>query len=293
MNRRDFLRTTAALGAATALGGASTADAVRRLPGGSLLDLPAAQSPIDTIVVCMMENRSFDHYLGWLATDETFLEEGRSRWGRRFDVNGSTDEVYRAPDGTLVPTTPLLAGGDANPWRGCGHPDPGHGWNAGRAQRDGGFLATGSGNDAFALGWYRPEDLPFYAALSRRFTTFDRMHCSLLGPTYPNREYLHSAQSGGIKKNDFRTASTGPPSGTASRPPACRRATTTSTSPWSRSGAPGCSPSPARWRASSRTPRRARCPTSSSSTRASWARPAATSIPTATCARARRWCSAS
>src|SRR5262249_20656099 len=34
-----------------------------------------------------------------------------------------------------------------------------------------------------------------------RFTTFDRYHASLLGPTFPNREYLHSAQSGGTKTN--------------------------------------------------------------------------------------------
>src|SRR5690606_39362736 len=32
-------------------------------------------------------------------------------------------------------------------------------------------------------------------------TICDRYHCSVLGPTFPNREYLHSAQSGGIKNN--------------------------------------------------------------------------------------------
>jgi hypothetical protein len=29
----------------------------------------------------MMENCSFDHYLGWLGSDETYLEAGKSRWG--------------------------------------------------------------------------------------------------------------------------------------------------------------------------------------------------------------------
>ena len=43
-------------------------------------------------------------------------------------------------------------------------PIPGHGWNAGRAQRDGGFLAPGSGNDEFATGYYLGEDLPFTSA---------------------------------------------------------------------------------------------------------------------------------
>ena len=205
LNRRDFLRTTAALGAAGALGRFTSEAEAIRLRGGSILDRPASAAPIDTVVVIMMENRSFDHYLGWLARDEDYLDTGRSLWGRRFAVDGSTDESYPVPDGGAVATFPLLAAGQDNPWRGCGHPDPGHGWDAGRAERDGGFLATGSGNDEFALSWYRAQDLAFYAALSRRFTVFDRYHCSLLGPTFPNREYLHSAQSGGIKSNAFPT----------------------------------------------------------------------------------------
>jgi phospholipase C len=197
------MRNAALLGAGTALWSALPDDALaRRLRGGSILDLPATASPIDTIVVCMMENRSFDHYLGWLAHDGAYLEDGKSRWGRGFRVRGSTDEVYEEPDGTEVATFEQLEGGDANPWRGCGHPDPGHGWTSGRRQRDGGFLAAGSGNDEYALSWYGGE-LEFYTALSRRFTIFDRYHCSLLAPTFPNREYLHSANSGGLKNNAF------------------------------------------------------------------------------------------
>lgn len=166
-----------------------------------MLQLPAGHAPIDTIVVLMMENRSFDHYLGWLGSDEEYLEQGRRRWGKGFRVNASTRETYQRPDGSRVDSFPLLGAGQSNPWRGCGHPDPGHGWDAGRRQRDGGFLAAGSGNDEFAVSYYRAEDLAFYTALSRRFTVFDRYHCSVLGPTFPNREYLHSAQSGGLKRN--------------------------------------------------------------------------------------------
>jgi phospholipase C len=43
--------------------------------------------------------------------------------------------------------------------------------------------------------------MAFYSAISRRFSICDRYHCSILGPTFPNREYLHSANSGGIKNN--------------------------------------------------------------------------------------------
>lgn len=202
LKRRDFLRGAAALGAASMIGGGAVdlAEAAR-LPGGSILDLPATSSPIDTIVVLMMENRSFDHYLGWLGNDATYFEEGRSRWGRKFTINASVDQAYRKPDGTVVPTYPLITAGDPNPWRGCGFNDPGHGWNAGRVQRDQGFLASGSGNDEYALGFFDADDLPFYDSITRRFTVCDRYHCSLLGPTFPNREYLHSGQSGGIKNN--------------------------------------------------------------------------------------------
>jgi phospholipase C len=205
MDRRDFLRSAAALGAAAAFGDVSEVFAnKRRLPGGSILDLPAASAPIDTVVVCMMENRSFDHYLGWLGGDEAYLEAGRSRYGARFRVDAETAQSYARPDGSIVSTFPLaFSPSFPNPYRGCGFADPGHGWNAGRAQRDGGFLAEGSGNDEFALGYFEAAELPFYTGLTRRFTLLDRYHCSVLGPTFPNREYLHSAQSGGIKNNAF------------------------------------------------------------------------------------------
>jgi phospholipase C len=208
MNRREFLRQAAVLGGAMTLGGrlpsALAANRLPRLVGGSILDQSASQAPIDTIVVLMMENRSFDHYLGWLRKDRAYREEGRRRYGRPFRITADNTRRYRRPEGGLMRTYHLTTeSGEANPYRGCGHPDPGHGWNASRVQRDQGFLATGSGNDGYALGYFGADDLPFYTALTRRFTVFDHYHCSVLGPTFPNREYLHSAQSGGLKDNSF------------------------------------------------------------------------------------------
>lgn len=166
-----------------------------------LLEGPAASSPARKIVIVMMENRSFDHWLGWLAADAGYLDAGRVRYGAGFSVDGNVNQTFPGPSGSTA-TRPMLEQLAAeNPYRGCGHPDPGHGWNAGRAQRDGGFLAPGSGNDFFALGYYRGEDLPITAQLARRFTVCDRSFASVLGPTYPNREYLLSGQSGGNKTN--------------------------------------------------------------------------------------------
>ncbi len=203
MNRREFLQRAGALGGAALLGGptllsgrAGAAGWAARGQPRRLLDLPAQESPIDTVVVVMMENRSFDHYLGWLADDERYLERGRSRHGGRFDVNGKVRQRFTAIDGTVVETTPWLEQpGEADPYRGCFHPDPGHGWDEGRVQRDAGFLAAGSGNDVFALGYYEADALPFTARLAREFTVFDGWHASVLGPTFPNRAYLNAAQS--------------------------------------------------------------------------------------------------
>ncbi len=214
MDRRAFLRAAGLTAAAASLGprlsglfGGTSAEAeavANGLAVPSILDMPASEAPIDTIVVLMMENRSFDHFLGWLATDEDFIEEGRRRHGRRFYVEGDQSQTFKNEKSKRISTYYLPEReGEENPYRGCGHPDPGHGWNAGRAQRDGGFLAKDSGNDIFALGYYREPDVPLYAKLAKRFTVFDRFHCSVLGPTYPNREYMHSAQSGGMKTNDF------------------------------------------------------------------------------------------
>jgi phospholipase C len=217
LDRREFLRRSAQLGGAVALGGpvlaAGTRGAAGRLAADdftSLLDQPAKESPIDTVVVLMMENRSFDHFFAWLADDERYVERGRRRYGKRFRVNGKQRQSFPAADGTIVPTAPLLESpGELNPYRGCGHLDPGHQWTQGRAQRDGGFLAPDSGNDTFALGYYGADAMPFTAQLARQFTIFDRWHASILGPTYPNRAYLHSGQSGDYKSNTLPFATGG------------------------------------------------------------------------------------
>lgn len=222
MDRRQFLRTSGLLGAGAALGPGVLAGCVpsspgsggmeyvpKGVPGGSMLDLVASESPIDHVVFLMMENRSFDHYLGWLATDEGYLERGRRNYGAGFGIDGAQQQTYRTADGRMVDTISMTGGTSELGWRGCGFEDPGHSWTSGRAQRDGGFLAEGSGNDELAIGYLGAEDLPFHARMARRFTTFDRYHCSVLAATQPNRRYLHSAQSGGYKNNYIPIAELG------------------------------------------------------------------------------------
>ncbi len=210
MDRRGFLKLGAQLAAAGAVSGSALAAAegafasevARATKFGSILDGAPSDSGIDHVVIVMMENRSFDSYLGWLAKDWQYWRDGRSRYGKNFAVVGNQSQTYTAPDGTQVQTAPhRKIAGPINVWEGCGHNDPGHGWDAGRAERDGGFLAAGSGNDVLALEYFRDFDLPVYAALARRFTIADHWFASVLGPTYPNREYHVSGQSGGHKDN--------------------------------------------------------------------------------------------
>jgi phospholipase C len=134
----------------------------------------------------MMENRSFDHYFGWLSREADGLQE----------------QSYRDPTGERVPTRHFSTLGTGGvQYKGCGHPDPGHGWDSGRAQLLGGFLAAGSGNDVFALTYFNRGELGFIHEAARQYTLYDRYFCSLLASTWPNRFYKWSAQSGGLMTN--------------------------------------------------------------------------------------------
>lgn len=183
MRRREFLARTAAAAGLAGLASLPAGTLIAEAARAQATPLPSPRNlPLDHVVVVMMENRSFDHYFGWL--------EG---------ADASQDETYTAPTGEQIATR--HASSLEAQWQGCGHPDPGHGWESGRAQLQGGFLADGSGNDEFALTYYEQGEIEFLHAAAGAYTVYDRFFCSLLGPTWPNRYYKWSAQSGGRKDN--------------------------------------------------------------------------------------------
>ena len=188
MARREFLQRTASM--------AGMAGAIGVLPSTKLLNTvnkvlaapqPSARnSPLKHVVILMMENRSFDHYFGWLPADL---------------VAASQNETYTDSSGNPVDTIHFRdLPGDAD-FQGCGHPDPGHGWDSGRAQLQNGFLASGSGNDIFALTYFNDGDLGFIQEAAKHYTIFDNYFCSTLTSTWPNRYYKWSATAGGRKGN--------------------------------------------------------------------------------------------
>jgi len=210
VDRRSFLKSVVA-GAGAAAVATSPAKGLVNLttPVSSRVLPQPTKTPVKTIVVLMMENRSVDHYLGWYGA-----EVAARGTGETFD--GILDASYldRRPgsptEGQLVPTEGWGAGTARNSYHGRGFRDPSHNINGGRAQANAvaspygptsyamdGWLAANSGTDEFALSTYGPEDIPVWADIVRTFGTYDRYFCSFLGNTQPNRWYLLSAQTGG------------------------------------------------------------------------------------------------
>src|SRR5689334_10903452 len=98
MDRRTFLK--AGLGAASLAATPDLRYKTGRIVANtaayaeSILHRDARQSPIDTVVIMMLENRSFDHYFGWLAGDERYMEAGRRRYGKDFRVDANHRASY-------------------------------------------------------------------------------------------------------------------------------------------------------------------------------------------------------
>ena len=192
-SRRDFLKVGAGLAGAAVLGAANRAGAATgtvrpRVGAVSAMPVPGRLG-IDHIVVVMMENRSFDHFLGWMpgangigvAPDGTVIDERRYAGFSYTDPSGRAHAIFH--------TEALNA---------CGEKDQDHGYVGGRVQWDGGrmdgFLAD-TNNTTYALSYYLADQRAFSSKLALHYTTCDNYFCSYLGPTWPNRFFQHSAQT--------------------------------------------------------------------------------------------------
>jgi phospholipase C len=156
-----------------------------------------AQIPIDTIVVLMQENRSFDHYFGQIHF------EGQKRV-KPVPPNASN------PDPTN-PTGPPITRFHKTTY--CETADLDHSWNGTHREWNGGAMDgfTAANEDpsdptgARTMGYYDSADLPFYYALYSTFAMGDRYFASALTQTFPNRFYLLAGTSFGHIANDFPT----------------------------------------------------------------------------------------
>ncbi|HEX4895189.1 MAG TPA: alkaline phosphatase family protein [Solimonas sp.] len=154
-------------------------------PAGVILPNPA-DSGIDHVVIVMMENRSYDHFLGWVPGSDGVQAGAR----------------YPDRKGRMVETFHLASDAEYG-YQGCGKEDPDHGYDGGRVHLAGGalngWLATvgeaSVDSDKFPVGYYSREDLPFFAGCADHYTVCDRYFHGILASTYPNRIYLHAGET--------------------------------------------------------------------------------------------------
>jgi phospholipase C len=145
---------------------------------------------IEHVVLLMQENRSFDHYFGTLSGVRGFADRDALKLSTGRSVFYQPDAVN--PDGYTLPfhlntkTTSAQA-----------IPSTSHAWAVQHSAWNNGAMdnwlpahrAADGANGPYTMGYYEREDIPFHFALADAFTVADAYHCSVLGPTWPNRLY--------------------------------------------------------------------------------------------------------
>jgi phospholipase C len=176
VDRRTFLKMVGApaLGAALPL----NLDKALAIPAN---DRTGSVRDVEHVIFLMQENRSFDHYFGTLRGVRGFtdphpvrLPSGKTVW---YQPNGSGELLPFRPEVPDLGRTFL--------------PDPPHGWNDTHAAWNGGRHDRWVPNKGVTtMTYHTRKDLPYQYALADAFTVCDNYHCSLLGPTDPNRYHM-------------------------------------------------------------------------------------------------------
>jgi phospholipase C len=184
--RRRLLKSAATLAVAAAAETLMPPNLRRVLAQGA----PAGGSFVDIkhVVLLMQENRSFDHYFGTLAGVRGFddpnaltLSTGRSAFYQPDEKNPNGYLLpfrldTRATSAQKIPSTSHAWAVQHEAWNG-GKMDQ---WLAAHRKADG-------DHGPYCMGYYTRADIPFQFALAEAFTLCDAYHCSVLGPTWPNR----------------------------------------------------------------------------------------------------------
>src|SRR5581483_771816 len=145
---------------------------------------------IEHVVLLMQENRSFDHYFGTLAGVRGFEDPKALELSNKRSVFYQPDAEN--PKGHLLPfhldtraSSAQKIPSTSHAW-GVQH----EAWNGGKMDR---WLAAHRKADGehgpYVMGYYTRADIPFQFALAEAFTICDGYHCSVMGPTWPNRMY--------------------------------------------------------------------------------------------------------
>ncbi len=167
---------------------------------------------IDHIVVLMLENRSFDHMLGYLSLPESMGGKGRDE----IDGLKASDEYRNIYKDKVYTPQPLDDDFLIFPW------DPAHSYQDTQIQledNNGGFVRNfmeskkahtlvkgAEKNDpGKVMGYHTGAQLRAFDHLAEQFCVCDRWFCSLAGPTVPNRLYAMAGTSDGETANPGKT----------------------------------------------------------------------------------------
>jgi phospholipase C len=177
-DRRTFLKGLGAAPLATVL--SSSIARAMALPANHAT---RSIKDIEHIVILMQENRSFDHYFGTLRGVRGFgdprpvtLSTGNSVWYQ--PTGAGTDYVL-----PFHPTAPDLGLQFLQ--------DLAHDWDTThQAWNLGAYDQWVPAKTSTTMAYLTRDDVPFHYALADAFTICDAYHCSLLGPTDPNRYHM-------------------------------------------------------------------------------------------------------
>jgi len=162
---------------------------------------------IDHIVVLMLENRSFDHMLGYLSLpaalggrersdvdglrgpDVNFNEHSGERYPIHHLNRTQFDGEAEDPDHSGPSVDEQLSNG------GQGFVENFARWSAAQAQK----LGVPLPDPGLIMGYYNGEDLPVYEHLAAEYCVVDRWFSSVPGATWPNRLYALCGQAAGSR----------------------------------------------------------------------------------------------
>jgi phospholipase C len=152
-------------------------------------------SEIKHVVVLMQENRSFDHYFGTMPGVRGFNDSTAITLSTGKSVFYQPDADN--PDGYLLPFH-----ADTQSTSAQNLPSNSHSWGPQHSSWDNGkmdgfvtaHLAADGVAGQYTMAYFQRDDIPFHWALADAFTVCDGYHCSMLGPTWPNRLYLMTGQ---------------------------------------------------------------------------------------------------
>jgi phospholipase C len=184
LSRRRLLTNATAL-SGVAVGATALPANLRKALAATLRDPPGGSlSDIEHIVILMQENRSFDHYFGTMPGVRGFSDPTAIRLP---DGN----PVFRQPhpghaQGYLTPFRydTRITSAQATPGTDHSWPTQHQAWDNGKMDR---WVAA---KGPYTMGYFTQGDIPFQWALAQAFTVCDNYHCSVFGPTNPNRLYM-------------------------------------------------------------------------------------------------------